>query len=689
MKTALAPICIVATICLTACTEDDTSFAEPMTGGSEGSSTSGGPGKPPAVTSDTTADVEPTSTTTVDPTTTGEPEEETTIDPPPDPTTGEPDECPDRPAGSYQDCVNGEACDGRPRQQVCLLDDPDDESFGVCSLYCQDDCDCFADPKNASADSVCAPLLEGGEKVCVLDCSGGKTCPAGSTCEPGVGICVYGLAVEETVDVALVSVYLDDHQLEAGAPTVINFEAINNGSGATPSLFLLSIVASKNAVFGDGDDVLIVEGQYPEIMDPGEAQGWYADIMIPPDLPAGTYRVGMKLDSADELDETDEANNVGFDRDLLVISGGPPPDEADLAVEDAVASAHAVLQGAQTSFSFVVKNLLAADVPAYSVGLYYSKDSTITTADALICTHNDVDGLAGVTEESVQIACAVPKLVGEHYFGAIVDPADVLAELDEDNNVAVDADPVVIAAPIVDLVMGAITSNDNTVDTGQIVNLSATVSNAGSDPSPVFGVSFYLSADATIKTTDALVCNKAAAVPLPAGQQTVVSSSCAIPALASGAYWLGAIADPGGSIGETDEVNNSGAAAGQLQVKAPDVDLEYELLWDDGFTPSPGETFTYHLQIRNNGTAASPAKFDVSLYYSLDDVISFLDAEACTVSLGPVPAKTITEFEFDCDIPNVAPGFYYSGVIIDPGNDVPETDEGNNVGVSVTPELVQ
>jgi subtilase family serine protease len=40
-------------------------------------------------------------------------------------------------------------------------------------------------------------------------------------------------------------------------------------------------------------------------------------------------------------------------------------------------------------------------------------------------------------------------------------------------------------------------------------------------------------------------------------------------------------------------------------------------------------------------------------------------------------------------VPNVAPGWYYTGVIIDPGNDVPETDETNNSGSDVNPRLVQ
>ena len=69
--------------------------------------------------------------------------------------------------------------------------------------------------------------------------------------------------------------------------------------------------------------------------------------------------------------------------------------------------------------------------------------------------------------------------------------------------------------------------------------------------------------------------------------------------------------------------------------------------------------------------------------------INFLDAEAGTVNVGMVPALTITEFEFDCKVPNLASDGYYNGVIIDSSNIVPETDETHNVGSSVNPELIE
>jgi hypothetical protein len=690
VRSPIAPICIAATFCLTACQDDDLQAnTDGLTTGDDESTstttTTTTTSTPPTSTTETSGDVDPTTTTTTSSTSTGEPDDSSSGDPP-DRTTGEPDVCTDQPEGTYKDCLAGEMCDGD--SLGCIVDDVNNPSLGICSLSCQDDCDCFADPGDGNAASRCLPLLEGGEKACALDCSGGESCPSGTVCVPQVGICVYE-AVEQQADLLLGYFYLADHVLAPGAPTQMNFEIVNAGAAGVAFEVALRVVVSKNVVFGDDDDVIVWSNFYLLDIGPGEAQGYDAGIQIPEQLFDGEYHVGMAVDVAEDITESDETNNSLFDPDQLVIIGNPEPGTTDLNIASAIAAAHQVLQGDGTSFDLQIKNLAAGNVPAYSVDLYYSQDPVITPADTKICTFNDVDGLAGNAEEALLIECAVPPLVGDYYFGAIVDPADALDEIDEGNNVASDPVLVTIGAPDVDLVMGAVSIDDITVDTGQLVTLSATVSNGGNDPSAAFGVSFYLSSDANITAADKLVCATAVDAGLPAGQQTVVSPQCAIPAVASGAYWLGAIADPAAAITETDETNNDGAAGAQVQVKAPDVDLAYELHWDDAaLPPNPGDVLTFHLQIRNNGTAASPAKFDANIHYSTDDSITLLDAKACTVSVGPVPAKTITEFEFQCTVPQLAPAWYYSGVIIDPGNAVPETNENNNWGSAVNPEPI-
>jgi hypothetical protein len=684
VKFAVRAICISVGVCLASCQDGDLT-ADPAPGTSDAATTSSTSTSPP---SETTEDL-PTTSTAPDTSSTG-PDDSSSE--PPDPTTGA-DECPDRPDGSYNDCVNGESCEGPTA--TCISDNPDDPAFGICSLTCLDDCDCFPDPNNIGAKSVCAPILEGGESACVLDCAGGQSCPSGAYCHPDFAICVYDLGgdppdPDQLPDLQVGYWYLDDYALYPDAPTVSHLEILNEGPVDTEFQLVLLTVLSTNEVIGDADDILLFEGLYEYTVEAGDHALLYADLVMPPDITDGEYFVGILVDSMDFQPESDETNNFKFASEKVTITGNPMPTDIDLRPSDPAAPSP-VFQGAETDFTFTVENLGPDAVAAYSVGLYYSVDATITTADTLICTHVDADGIAGADQEPQLASCAVPTIAGDRYFGVIVDPSDMLTEQDEANNVAAAADPVTIEVPDRDLEMGSVSSADNTPDTGQLVMLSATVTNTGTDPSPAFDVSFYLSTDANITMSDEFVCTADSGAPLMGGQQDVVSAQCVIPLVATGSYWLGAIADPIGAIVETDETNNDGASAGPLQVTAPDVDLEYELHFITGGigNPSPGDTLTYHVQIRNNGTAASPASFEVNIHYSLDDSISLADPKACTALVGQVPALTITEFAFDCTVPDVAPGFYFSGVIIDPTNQVPETDETNNRGSSVFSELIQ
>ncbi|MCY0986534.1 DUF4215 domain-containing protein [Nannocystis sp. ILAH1] len=104
--------------------------------------------------------------------------------------------CPERPEESYHDCVHGESCAGS--SPLCIVDDPDAPSFGICSLGCSDDCDCFVDPAGATAVSKCVPILQDEQTACVLDCSGGKSCPAGMQCLASFDICVFAAEQGET-----------------------------------------------------------------------------------------------------------------------------------------------------------------------------------------------------------------------------------------------------------------------------------------------------------------------------------------------------------------------------------------------------------------------------------------------------------------------------------------------------------
>jgi hypothetical protein len=143
---------------------------------------------PTTGTASTTSTSEPDSSTTAAPptSTTGTTSDDSTstgVDPNCPPVKGEYNDCTDEQGGT-----DNKACkwmgDGENGFITCL------NAAGImgastCSLVnCEMDCHCFDAPATGTATSVCrANATDKGDSACVLDCSGGATCPDGMVCD--------------------------------------------------------------------------------------------------------------------------------------------------------------------------------------------------------------------------------------------------------------------------------------------------------------------------------------------------------------------------------------------------------------------------------------------------------------------------------------------------------------------------
>jgi subtilase family serine protease len=471
--------------------------------------------------------------------------------------------------------------------------------------------------------------------------------------------------------------FLSEHELDPGAEAQAYFELANTGPVDTLYQFYYRVVLSVNETLGDDDDITVFEYIFPYAVEANESYLFYTDMMLPETIASGEYFVAMELDTTNVIDESNERDNWRMDADKLKIIG---PSQVDLAPYDVSADESEVFVGYETSFSFSVDNLGPDPVGPFGVGLYYSTDQDITVDDVLICSFNEA-GIAGNSTLNLQKQCVVPDLSGDYYFGVIVDPNDAIEEINEDNNVAHDPNLVSVATLEVDLQPTEVTTSSHAVDTGDLVSFSTTVINHGPDPSPAFVVAFYYSTDANITIADPKIC-EANGPTLGAGQSAEVQTQCVVPLLATGSYRLGSMVDPANLIDELNEANNTALDDISVSITAPDVDLAYELHWDNlPNIATIGQNVTYHLQVWNLGSA-NVTNFEASMHWSTDMIITPSDPLGCVVELGAVPAGALIEFQFGCQIPDLVPGYYYSGVIIDPTNAIPETNENNNVGSS-------
>lgn len=101
-------------------------------------------------------------------------------------TTGEPGN-----PVSFAECQGGDPDQCPAEDPACLVVDgpggfrPNGSFFvtwSYCTRECDEDADCVSGPQGGTAKARCLPKGANDVKVCVLDCSFGKTCPEGLEC---------------------------------------------------------------------------------------------------------------------------------------------------------------------------------------------------------------------------------------------------------------------------------------------------------------------------------------------------------------------------------------------------------------------------------------------------------------------------------------------------------------------------
>ncbi|MDC0677544.1 CARDB domain-containing protein [Sorangium atrum] len=434
--------------------------------------------------------------------------------------------------------------------------------------------------------------------------------------------------------------------------TVCN-QGTQTSYGSNVELYL-----SSDAIITAAD--VPVGGELVPYLDPGQCTtrtlhvGAYA--------PDGAYHLGAIVDRYGGVPELIENNNaaagavvgIGYRPDLIVSSVSAPP---------------SALPGSGFSATVTVCN--QGTTPSYSAALELrlSADDNITGTDppagGAQAPYLDPGQCAAVT---IPASAYVPD--GVYHLGAIVDLYNWQEELNEANNVTSGGLLGVGYRP--DLIVSAV-SGPPTVVPGSGFSASVTVCNQGTTQSYGSDIAVVLSSDQAITPLDAPAGG--GYVPgLSPGQCT----SVAVPANAyvpDGAYHLGAVVDPGGSLLELIETNN--AAAGSLIGVGHGPDLIVSAV---SGPPSvfPGGGFDASVTVCNQGTQTSFGTH-VELRVSADAAVTTADFLA---GGGPVPyldpgqCATMT-FPASAYVPE---GAYHLGALVDPQGWVPELIETNNAG---------
>lgn len=397
---------------------------------------------------------------------------------------------------------------------------------------------------------------------------------------------------------------------KAGDTVAVEYEIVNEGEtkadlfAAGFYLFDEEYLAENESLdVGDVPEVFFSQGNGNSSilnLEPGASTGVVTDEVTLPDSWAGysgsgQYYIGVEADPFDDVVESSDVNNSltneMSDYQKITLEA-PNDDTVDLAGTHFEVVQDQIVPGQEFDLGFTVANEGLAMAESFSIDMYLSQDANINPEeDKYLGTYNITDGLEGSKDTGLKSVRYIAPDVedafwgdedGTYYAGMVIDPANDIAESNEDNNsnLGMDMDSgstnVTGLEDIADLKTSGFSVMAETIDTGSAFEVSYEIMNDGTDSAELFGAGFFIFTEDYLMNHDELAIEDApqvyflpgnetdALINLEAGATTgTVTTELVMPeewagfAGGSGDYYVGFAADPYGDIAESNEMNNS------------------------------------------------------------------------------------------------------------------------------------
>ena len=298
--------------------------------------------------------------------------------------------------------------------------------------------------------------------------------------------------------------------------------------------------------------------------------------------------------------------------------------------------------------------------------------------------------LAAAASITETVSVTVPYTVGTYYYRACVVEhffTDVFIDDDNSNNCSATVQ-VTVTERDYDLSITAFTVSDTSVFMGEIVGLTATVTNAASatHSSLAADLRYYSSTDATITTSDRRL-GYYDINPLAAGaSRTVPSRVTGLNAAVT--FYIGACAVVyyrGIPTADTDPSNDCSAGV-RVDVVEPDFDLSVTAFSVDPSSVVAGNPITFSATVGNASSATTSSRVATLRYYrSSDATITSADTVVGTADSISALAAATTESETATDSPSTAGTYYYGACVVGIG----DSDTSNDCSAGVRVDVVE
>jgi len=228
---------------------------------------------------------------------------------------------------------------------------------------------------------------------------------------------------------------------------------------------------------------------------------------------------------------------------------------------------------------------------------------------------------------------------------------------------------------------------------GDTFDVEFNVGNVGYINSGTIDVDFYLSSNTLVTDYYDNYVGTVTLSGLDAWSMTNPTATLTVPAdLAPGDYYVGWIMSCAESEYSTTnhyltaygyesyDDNMAVIADATLTVEEATFDLEVTDVDVSNGVYEPGDQIEVEWDLRNNGTSDIES-YGFTIRLSTNTTITLYDEAVCSglILSGPGAGETLSD-SITCNIPEVADGDYYVGLILDDDDDLDETDESNNTG---------
>ena len=374
--------------------------------------------------------------------------------------------------------------------------------------------------------------------------------------------------------------------------------------------------------------------------------------------------------------------------------------------------------GEEFDLEFVVQNTEATDTGEFDVAFYLSTDEIFDSEDYYFGNYT-IESLAGnSTTDLLTTSLVLPDGTdafwngeGDYYIGLVVDIANAIAETDELDNVttaeSVDAELIEITE------MGSEEPSDPSdvnvsglyfnvvqepLNFGDSFDLEFVIQNTESGEASDVEVDFYLSVDEAIDSSDYSFGSYTVESLAGNSNTDLLTANVTLPEAGNaiwngeGYYYLGMLVDVNNTISETDEGDN--VNVGELidwdgvEIEDPNkVDL-YGLAFNVVQEPlKTGDSFEVEFQVQN-AEMGDAGEFEVSFYLSADEVVGGGDRLLGSQTINGLVGDSNTDLlTASLTLPGVEDAIwengesYHIGMIVDSGNAVSESNEGNNANL--------